>query len=37
LSEYVGVKAGPTIRYIKFNNGGLDKFVVSDLTKEGLA
>ena len=36
LSEYVGVKSGPTARYIKFNNGGLDKFVVSDLTKEGL-
>lgn len=36
LSEYVGVKSGPTARIVKFNNGNLDKFIVSDLTQEGL-
>lgn len=36
LAEYVGVKTGPTVRYIKFNNGGLDKFIVNDLSKDGL-
>ena len=36
LSEYVGVKTGPTARYVKFNNGALDKFVITDLSKKGL-
>ena len=36
LAEYIGVKSGPTARYVKFNNGGLDKYIVSDFSKEGL-
>jgi protein disulfide-isomerase A1 len=36
LADYVGVKTGPTARYVKFNNGGLDKFIVNDFSKQGL-
>lgn len=36
LSEYIGIKSGPTARYVKFNNGALDKFIVKDLSSEGL-
>lgn len=36
LAEYIGVKEGPTARFITFKNQNLEKFVVSDLTTEGL-
>ena len=38
LSEFLGVTKAdaPTIRIIRFNNGSLDKFKVSDMSKEGI-
>ena len=36
LAEYIGVKTGPTARFITFKNQNLEKYVVSDLTMEGL-
>lgn len=38
LSEFLGVDKtmSPTVRIIKFKNGSLDKFKVTDFTKEGL-
>jgi len=38
LAEYVGVKASndPTIRVISFTGGNLNKFIINDLTTEGL-
>lgn len=38
LCEFLGVtkEDTPTIRIIKFKNGALDKFKISDLTKEGI-
>lgn len=39
LSEFLGVTKtdAPTVRVIKFNNGSLDKYKVTDLTKEGVS
>lgn len=37
LAEYIGVKTGPTARIVTFKNRNLEKYVVSDLTTEGLA
>lgn len=38
LAEYVGVKAenDPTIRVVSFTGGNLNKFIINDLTTEGL-
>lgn len=38
LAEYVGVKAenDPTIRVVSFEGGNLNKFVVDNITTEGL-
>ena len=36
LAEYIGVKEGPTARFITFEGGQLNKYVVNDLTPEGL-
>lgn len=38
LAEYVGVKAehDPTVRIVSFDGGQLNKYVVNDLTTEGL-
>jgi len=38
LAEYVGVKAenDPTMRVVSFTGGNLNKFIVDDLTTEGL-
>lgn len=38
LAEYVGVKAehDPTLRVVSFTGGNLNKFIVNDLTTEGL-
>ena len=39
LAEYLGVTSAddPTARFVSFENGQLNKFVVSDLSAEGLA
>lgn len=36
LAEYIGVKTGPTARFVSFTGRNLNKFVVEDLTTEGL-
>lgn len=36
MAEYIGVKTGPTARIISFKNKNLDKFIVDNLTTEGL-
>lgn len=36
LAEYIGVKSGPTARYVQFKNQALEKYVVTDLSTEGL-
>ena len=36
LSEYIGVKTGPAVRFISFDGGNLNKYVVEDMTMEGL-
>lgn len=38
MAEYVGVKKehDPTLRVVSFTGGNLNKFVVNDLTVEGL-
>lgn len=36
MAEYIGVKSGPTARFISFTGGNLNKFIVEDLTLEGL-
>lgn len=36
LAEYIGVKSGPTARFVQFKNQNLEKYVVSDLSTEGL-
>lgn len=38
LAEYVGVKSenDPTIRVVSFTGGNLNKFIINDLTTEGL-
>lgn len=36
LAEYIGVKEGPTARIVTFEGGSLNKYVVNDLTTEGL-
>ena len=37
LAEYIGVKEGPAARFVSFKNQNLEKFVVPDITAEGLA
>lgn len=36
LAEYIGVKSGPTARFVQFKNQALEKYVVPDLSTEGL-
>ena len=38
LAEYVGVKSAndPTLRVVSFTGGNLNKYIVDDLTTEGL-
>lgn len=36
LAEYIGVKEGPAARIISFKNKNLNKYIVSDLSTEGI-
>ena len=36
LAEYIGVKSGPTVRVISFKNRDLTKYIVDDVSPEGL-
>lgn len=36
LAEYIGVKEGPTVRLISFKGKNLVKYIIDDLSVEGL-
>ena len=37
LAEYIGVKTGPAVRFLTFKEKTLEKYIVNDLTSQGLS